>query len=91
MFSLVALSLSRHLSLSLSSFFSFSLLLFSFSICYGHHIGGSLTIDEQDPLPSEDVSVNDENISHISHPVNSEFITISVTDERGEKGQLPNG
>lgn len=55
--------------------------------------GGSITIDDQDPLPSEDVSVIDENLSHIGHPVNSEFITISVTNEHGEKfqGQLPNG
>lgn len=55
--------------------------------------GGSLTIDEQDPLPSEDASVNDEHLSHISHPVNSEFITISVAGEHAEKikEQLPNG
>lgn len=56
--------------------------------------GGQLGVDDQDPLPNEDVSVGDENISNnVQHPVNSEFITISVTNENGEKikGQLPNG
>lgn len=55
------------------------------------YTGGHLAVEEQDPLPNEDVSVTDENISN--NAVNSEFITISVTNELGEKikGQLPNG
>lgn len=58
--------------------------------------GGQLGVEDQDPLPNEDVSVGyDENIPNNAQqpPVNSEFITISVTNEHGEKikGQLPNG
>lgn len=56
--------------------------------------GGHLGVDDQDPLPNEDVSVGDENISNNAQPaVASEFITISVTNENGKKieGQLPNG
>ncbi|XP_055303066.1 P protein isoform X2 [Sitodiplosis mosellana] len=56
--------------------------------------GGHLGVDDQDPLPNEDVSVGDENISNnAQHPVNNEFITISVMNEHGEKikGHLPNG
>lgn len=51
-------------------------------------------VDDPDPLPNEDVSVGDENVSHnAQHPVNNEFISISVTNENGDKikGQLPNG
>lgn len=52
-----------------------------------------MTIDDQDPLPNDNVSMTDENASPTAHPVNSEFITISVTNEHGEKikGQLQNG
>lgn len=56
--------------------------------------GGHLTVnDDQDPLPSEDVSVTDENFSHNSQQMPNEFITISVTNEHGEKikGHLQNG
>lgn len=54
--------------------------------------GGHATIEEQDPLPNEDI--NEENTLHHSQPVNSEFITISVSsNEQAEKAkeQLHNG
>lgn len=43
-------------------------------------LGGHL--EELDPLPNEDISVTDENVSHNSQ--NNEFITISVTNEDGQ-------
>lgn len=54
-------------------------------------------LDEQDPLPNEDISVTDENESHHSQAITAsphhENITISVTDEHGQKieSHEPNG
>lgn len=45
--------------------------------------GGFLTVDEQDPLPNEDVSVNGDTIPN--NHVNNDCITINVTDEHGDK------
>lgn len=44
---------------------------------------------EEDPLPNEDISVTDENISHDERS-NNEFITINVTNELGQIKQINN-
>lgn len=50
--------------------------------------GLHLPIEEQDPLPNDDVN------EELTQPVNSEFITINVAsnghDENGKR-QIPNG
>lgn len=45
--------------------------------------GGLLAVDDQDPLPNEDVSIADDNISN--NHVNTDCITINVTNEHGQK------
>lgn len=74
-------------------FFNILVCFHIFYICFDIDFltGGNLAIDDHDPLPNEDV--NDEHSSHDLHPVNSEFITISVSNDQGEKikGQLQNG
>lgn len=50
---------------------------------FSHTTGGHL--EELDPLPNEDISVTDENVSHNSQNTNNEFIAINVTNEHGQK------
>lgn len=78
--------------------FCISNLILIYAICgilsfvWSFSTGGHAPIEEQDPLPNEDI--HDENSLHHSHPVNSEFITISVSsNEHAEKAkeQFHNG
>lgn len=60
---------------------SYIFIFIFFYLFLGEHL------DELDPLPNEDVSVTDENVSHnsFSHQTNGDCITINVTNEHGQK------
>lgn len=52
-----------------------------------HFSGGSLTLDDQDPLPNDDLPGIDE---HLNHDLNTDCITINVSDEtNGQKIRDP--
>lgn len=56
----------------------------TYSFFKSHFTGGSFTLDDQDPLPNDDLPEIDEH--HLNHDLNTECITINVSDEaNGQK------